>query len=66
MPVWTRRGAELLYLRGDREIRSLPMSAGRPAGDDVRLFDVDLYTDLVGRTFDVSPDGERVLAVAIN
>lgn len=42
---------------------------GRPTVDDVtvgvasRLFTADIYRDLVGRTFDVSADGERLLVI---
>lgn len=70
MPVWSRHGAEILYLHGEGEIWTLSpqrltgSGPGQAAPDAPRrLFAVDLFADLVGRTFDVTPEGDRIVAV---
>jgi hypothetical protein len=61
-PAWTRGGQELVYLTNDGDMMALAMD-GPAGGMPQRLFTADIYRDLVGRTFDVSPDGERFLVV---
>lgn len=65
-PVWTRGGRELVYLTHDGDMMALALDPGaeRPtASVPHRLFTADIYRDLVGRTFDVSSNGERFLVV---
>lgn len=65
-PAWTRNGAELAYLTDNGALWSMSVAAG---GDRVSfgpprtLFSADIYTDLIGRTYDVTGDGERFLVV---
>lgn len=66
-PVWTRGGRELVYLTTDGVMMARSIDAAGPGiprvGPPERLFDRDIYRDLVGRTFDVTPDGERFLVI---
>jgi serine/threonine-protein kinase len=64
-PVWARSGRELFYLTVGNRMMAVPVSSGDDFKTDrpVELFAVPIYADLVGRTFDVSPDGRRFLAV---
>jgi len=64
-PLWARSGTELFYLDGAGAMTRVPVqtaptfSAGTPA----RLFDTRYFTAAVGRTYDVSPDGQRFLMI---
>lgn len=65
-PAWTKGGRELVYLDAESQMvaRSIDLSTGDPAiGPPSPLFAVDIYSDLVGRTFDVTPDGGRFLVI---
>ena len=68
-PVWTRGGRELVYLTHDGEVRSIETAAnpalphGLSFGAPRRLFAADVYREPVGRTFDVSADGDHLLAI---
>jgi hypothetical protein len=65
-PVWTRDGQELVYLTQDGDMMTLAVRPGvlAPAfSAPQRLFSADIYRELVGRTFDVTPDGERFLVI---
>lgn len=65
-PAWTRGGRELVYLdaEGRMVARSIDLSTAMPAiGSPSPLFAVDIYRDLVGRTFDVTPDGGRFIVI---
>ena len=70
-PAWTRNGRELLYLTHEGTFVSLPVESGAEAegglpaiGEPRPLFTADaVYRDLVGRTYDVTPDGERLLVI---
>ena len=44
---------------------AVPISSGTASrlGPPIELFTAPIYADLVGRTFDVSPDGQRFLVV---
>jgi hypothetical protein len=44
---------------------AVPISSGDDfaSGPPIELFAAPIYADLVGRTFDVSPDGQRFLMV---
>jgi Tol biopolymer transport system component len=66
-PTWTRGGHELVFVAGNREIWSLSIdTAGNQMapGTPNRLFRADLYIGLLGRTHDVTDDGERFVIVA--
>jgi serine/threonine-protein kinase len=71
-PLWTRNGGELIVVTNDGEVSSFDTSAlewdvdsgeatGVPAPQ--RRFAADLFLDAVGRTFDVTADGARMLAI---
>jgi len=73
-PLWSRNGRELFFLTRDlSQIATVPIGAG-PAFTfsrakevvDVRRFQVALQPGSgdVGRTYDVSPDGQRFLVFA--
>lgn len=65
-PVWTRGGREIVYLTHEGDMMALALDTGPDvvtAGSPQRLFTADIYRDLVGRTFDVTADGERFLVV---
>jgi hypothetical protein len=64
-PLWARNDRELFYLTVDDRMIAVPISSGDDFefGPPVELFAVPIYADLVGRTFDVSPDGQRFLVV---
>jgi hypothetical protein len=71
-PVWTRDGRELIVATNDGELWSFGPAAlgsdvvrGSTAGVAApeRLFAADLFLDPVGRTFDVTADGARMLAI---
>jgi eukaryotic-like serine/threonine-protein kinase len=64
-PVWARNGRELFYLTVDNQMMTVPIAAGEDfaSGPPIELFAAPIYADLVGRTFDVSPDGQRFLVV---
>jgi len=65
-PAWTKGGRELVYLNveGGMVARSIDVSTLVPGvGEPIPLFAVDIYRDLVGRTFDVTPDGDRFVVI---
>ena len=71
-PVWTQHGRELLYLTNEGAIMSVALPSVRPLPPfqplppfeaPRPLFTAALYQDLVGRTFDVTADGARLLVV---
>jgi eukaryotic-like serine/threonine-protein kinase len=64
-PVWARNGRELFYLTVEHQMMAVPISSGDDfaSGPPIELFAAPIYADLVGRTFDVSPDGQRFLVV---
>ena len=64
-PAWNRNGRELFYLDPMRHLMAVAVqtmptfSAGNPA----RVFDQPYLTPNNGRTYDVSPDGQRFLMI---
>jgi serine/threonine-protein kinase len=64
-PVWARNGRELFYLTADNRMMAAPIfsSDDFQSGAAIELFGGSIYDDLIGRTFDVSPDGRRFLVV---
>ena len=63
VPAWTRGGREIVFQGRDNkfiavEIRVSPAFA---AGVPVTLFDPQVRTNIPGRAWDVTPDGERFL-----
>lgn len=65
-PAWTRNGRELVYLdaQGAMVARPIDLSTHAPTlGPPRRLFTVDRYQELVGRSFDVTADGQRFVVV---
>ena len=64
-PLWARSGTELFYLDGAGAMTRVAVqtaptfSAGTPA----RLFDTRYVTAQNGRSYDVSPDGQRFLMI---
>lgn len=65
-PAWTKGGRELVYLdeRSVLVARAIDLSAPVPSvGPSFPLFAADIYTELVGRTYDVTPDGDRFVVV---
>jgi serine/threonine protein kinase/Tol biopolymer transport system component len=70
-PVWARGGRELFYLAPDGSMMAVPVdeSKGRApfaAGTPVKLFAGAYFVDgawVAGRSYDVSPDGQRFLMI---
>ena len=70
-PLWSRDGQELFYLEGPERARLITVPV-RPDGDFAagnrqELFEwLYLLSNFDGRTYDVSPDGQRFLAIKTN
>jgi serine/threonine protein kinase/Tol biopolymer transport system component len=71
-PLWARNGKELFYIAADGALMAVPISAGNQrgsftAGIPSRVIPPGEYrartTNMVGRTYDVSPDGTRFLRI---
>jgi serine/threonine-protein kinase len=66
-PAWARNGKELLYVDAkDSVLMSVPVQTGGPifsAGAPAKVFDSKMFTASNGRTYDVSPDGQRFLLI---
>jgi serine/threonine-protein kinase len=66
-PLWARTGRELLYVGLDGKMMSVPIQSGATFtfGNATTVFDANRYyvTNTIGRTFDLSPDGQRFLFV---
>jgi hypothetical protein len=64
-PVWARNGRELFYLTAENQLMAVPAFSGDDfkSGAPIELFAGSIYDDLVGRTYDVSPDGQHVLVI---
>jgi serine/threonine-protein kinase len=64
-PLWARNGRELFYLSADSGLMAVAVETTptfRPV-NRTRLFDSGYYLGSTGRTFDVSPDGQRFLMI---
>jgi serine/threonine-protein kinase len=69
-PAWSRDGRELFYLTGPpgnalKRMMRVPVRPGATfeMGNPQLLFEGPYYTGFVGRTYDVSPDGQRFLMI---
>jgi serine/threonine-protein kinase len=67
-PVWARNGQEVFYLGLPPDSRFMSVQVRTTdtliAGNATKLFDArDYYQSPPGRTYDVSPDGQRVLMI---
>src|SRR5262249_52440927 len=69
-PLWSQDGKELFFCPTDGTVMHVPISSekGRfSVGTAAQLFGTRYYgsepTALVGRTYDVSPDGQRLLMI---
>ena len=63
-PVWARNGRELFYRSGDA-LMAVPVqtSSGFAAGNPTPLFKGQYVVGPGGRSYDVSPDGQRFLMI---
>jgi len=67
-PLWARNGKELFYVGTDGALWRVPVEASGQtwsAGLPTKLFDARYFSGggTVGRTYDVSPDGQRFLMI---
>ena len=66
-PLWSRSGRELFYVGPDGALLRVPVEASGAtwnAGTPMKLFDRRYFTGgAAGRTYDVSPDGQRFLMI---
>ena len=67
-PLWARSGKELFYVGADGALLRVPVEASGAtwnAGTPMKLLDGRYYTGTgtSGRTYDVSPDGQRFLMI---
>jgi serine/threonine-protein kinase len=67
-PLWARSGKELFYVGADGALLRVPVEASGTAwnaGTPMKLLERGYYTPsgYVGRTYDVSPDGQRFLMI---
>jgi Tol biopolymer transport system component len=67
-PRWRRDGSEIFYLRPDGMLVAVPLTRDLEAGAPLPLFQTRVPTWGVGAygwrtTYDVSPDGQRVLLI---
>ena len=68
MPLWARSGKELFYFDADGALLRVPVEASGAtwhAGTPTKLLERGYYapSGYVGRTYDVSPDGQRFLMI---
>jgi hypothetical protein len=61
--LWARRGKELFYVGPSGAVMSVAVEGGSTfrVGNPIRLFEGG--TTSPGRTYDVSPDGQRFLMI---
>jgi serine/threonine-protein kinase len=66
-PLWARSGKEIFYIGLSGAVMSAAVEGGSAfrAGNPMRLFEGPYFQDAfaLGRTYDVSPDGERFLMI---
>ena len=68
-PVWARTGKELFYLDGTQVLTAVPVQIAGPTfseGNPAKVFDARYFVGNAGRTYDVSPDGQRFLMIKDN
>jgi serine/threonine-protein kinase len=68
-PLWARSGKELFYLGPSGALMRVAVEGGSTfrAGNPMRLFEGPYFvsTGIRGRTYDVSPDGQRFLMIKV-
>jgi serine/threonine-protein kinase len=68
-PLWARSGKELFYVSGNRAVMRVPVEASGAAwnnGPPTKLFEGNYFNSYtLGRTYDVSPDGQRFLMLKV-
>ena len=64
-PLWRRDGGELFYLAPRGRMMAVPVQPGEAFafGNAIELFSGDYYEESRGRTYDVTPNGERFIMV---
>jgi len=64
-PLWARRGTELFYLDGAGAMTRVPIQTAPTfsAGTPTKVFDTRYFNGGPGRSYDVSPDGQRFLMI---
>ena len=63
-PMWlAQTGSALFYVRPDGRLFAVPMRDGAPAGPAKLTVDGGFHTAPNPRTFDISPDGRRLLMI---
>jgi serine/threonine-protein kinase len=65
-PAWARSGREVFYLRSDGALVAVPVEGGAGSlavGVGKAIFQGPYFRGLSGRTYDVSPDGQRFLMI---
>jgi hypothetical protein len=67
-PLWARSGRELFYLDGANALTSVPVQTTPTfsPGNPTKLFDGRYFAGPIGRTYDVSLDGQRFLMIKDN
>jgi eukaryotic-like serine/threonine-protein kinase len=62
-PAWhPRTGNELFYVRPDGKLLAVPMRDGKPSGP-ARVVDGGFFVAPNPRSYDISPDGKRLLVI---
>lgn len=62
-PAWhPRTGSELFYVRPDGKLLAVPMGNGTPSGP-ARVVDGGFFIAPNPRSYDISPDGKRLLVI---
>src|SRR5439155_1726101 len=65
-PVWAQKDKELFYLDANGAVTAVPFQTNGATfspGNPTKLFDGRYYSTPPGRTYDVSPDGQRFLMI---
>jgi len=64
-PLWARSGMELFYLDGTGAMTRVPIQTAPTfsAGIPTKVFDTRYFSAGVGRSYDVSPGGQRFLMI---
>jgi len=64
-PVWSRSGTELFYMGPNGQLTAVTVHTTPTfsAGNPVKIGEARYYSNIAGRTYDVSPDGKRFLII---